>query len=536
MPYTTEQLQAASTRFRNILSGHMPDAIAVLASLSHLAECEAVNRNLRDELTGELIVGEPLTVYEGMASCIAGCRRGWDGELRSVFRSYPVGAHHFANEENARAAGWMECAHCGVWFHPDHDSEYEIVNGDAFCSTDCISEYGYYTCEYCGDWVHEDDALYACDYYYCDDSCAERNGLVLCDRCEEWHSEDDTRTVYNGGDAELWCSGCVDYAARWCDSCEEYHHEDDVCYDDESGMDLCDDCRDNGRRRHADELHEYGWQPYRLEFYSLDGYDRFAKKQPRFYGVELETDGGSDRDAYVSRLAETEGFSEHFWMTRDSSLCDGVEITGHPMTLSYHMSLAPLYCEISKAAREFGFKSHDGGRCGLHIHVNRNSFGRDKRLQDVAAYKMMRLLQRFERAFTIFTRRTENSWCSYTTSYRGDYKLDDTPKASRNGKSEDGVLQAANKMECDEKSHSQCINFEHSNTFEFRIFRGTLKWSTYFASLALVDGLCETAMRHGSTWVEGVTWYDLVDEVVANVSDDTARMCLVNYLSERGLR
>ena len=540
MPYTQEQLQEASARFRNVLSGHMPDAIAIQISLDHLAEADAVNRDLRDELTGELIVGEPFTVYEGTGTRVVNYRNRYSGRMCPMWQRYDVGPHHFADESTARLAGWIECEHCGEWFHPDHSDERERVDGMWFCSADCATEYGYYTCENCGERVHEDNATIAGDCVYCGDYCARSAGWDYCDRCDEWTR--DGRTVYNGGDAETWCESCREYSASWCDECQEYHHEDDMEYDADEDRYICEDCREGGsychhgrRRASGAELHSYGWTPI-LRYYSIEELDIFAAKQPLFLGVELETDGGGDRAEYVDRLAGIEGFLDRFWMTEDSSLRNGVEITSHPMTLSFHMNIAFMYGAIGEAAAEFGYKSHDGGRCGLHVHVSRRFFGKDKRLQDAAAYKMMRLMQRFEQAFTIFSRRQDNHWCSYKTSCSGDYKLDDTPKVNRNFKNEEGVLQAAHRMERNEKAHAQCLNFEHGETFEFRIFRGTLKWSTYFASLALVNGLCNTVRKHGSTWVESVTWLDLMEEVVANVDDDTARMCLVNYLNSKGLR
>ena len=539
MPYTQSQLRSLSTHFRNRLSGHMPDEIAIRISLDLLGEYEAVNRNLRDEMTGELIVGEPLVVYEGMDSRPVSYRNRYSGRMCYTYQPYSVGPHYFANEQNAILAGWRKCENCGNWFHPIHSDDYEHIDGRLFCSSECSSEFGYYTCENCGERVHENCATWAGDHPYCDGYCAEQDGWEWCDCCDEFTREG--RTVFVSGNAETWCESCVDDSALWCDECQEYHHEDDVSYDEDEDRDICDDCRGghghhhNRQRASGAGLYSYGWTPM-LVYYAVGEYDRFSAKQPLFLGVELETDGGNNRMEYVDRLAGIEGFLNHFWMTEDSSLRNGVEITGHPMTLSFHMNIAYMYGAIGEAAAEFGYKSHDGGRCGLHVHVNRRFFGKDKRLQDAAAYKMMRLMQRFEQAFTIFTRRTENRWCSYKTSCSSDYKLDDTPKVNRSFKNEEGVLQAARRMERNEKAHSQCLNFEHDETFEFRIFRGTLKWSTYFASLALVNGLCNAVKLHGSTWVESVNWYDFVEEVVANVDDDTARMCLVSYLNSKGLR
>ena len=535
MPYTSEQLQTVSTKFRNVFRGHMPDAIAVQISLDALAKYERENCPIRDERTGEIIEGEPFVVESQLGYFIPAPRderwRAWRG---IVSRSVIV-EHFYVDEESAREDGCRQCERCGEWHHhSDLDDDLEI-DGDWYCSYDCAHEDGWESCVRCGEWVHIDDAIVieSGDYpVFCSSYCAEQFGWSRCENCDEW--TDETWTV--GGDE--WCEHCMDYYSSGCDDCGERWPEDDIEYDEENDMYLCPDCR--GEHRHVSrantdcQLHDYGWKPV-LEFRTLGEWSYYDKKQPLFMGVELETDGGEDRSGYVGRLASIPTFGDYFWMTKDSSLRNGVEITGHPMTLEFHEDLLEkVYEEIRKAAIEFGYRSHDGGRCGLHVHVNRNFFGQDKRLQDAGGYKLIRLLQRFEPAFTLFSRRTDNYWCNYKLAT--DYAIKDEVKISRAGKDEGGSIQKAASLTYNERTHAQCLNFQHSQTFEFRIFRGTLKWTTYFACLGMVDGLCRTVKKHGSVWVENVGWLDLMDEVIENCSTEYARECLCNYLDEKGLR
>jgi len=483
MPYTTEQ------------------------GYSELAEMASRTLSPTDERTGEVIQGDPYVALGG-----------------SPLHEIP---HYYESESSAMQDGWVECERCGNLTHHEHSYRHLEVHGYSYCSPSCAHADGYYTCEQCGDWYHQDDEVEVDGNCYCSASCAHDAGYAECDRCGGWYDEDDGTEVCD----EVWCERCADEYSDECASCgtrypdnQMHYYEDDECW-------YCDDCYEEVPRRGT--LHEYGWTPA-LTFYTEDGPWRGdTEKQPIFLGVELETDGGRQRSKYVGELSQIDGFDEHFWMTRDSSLDNGVEITGHPMTLAYHVSLLDTYDEISSVASENGFRSHDGGRCGLHIHVNRRAFGRDKRVQDAGGYKLMRLMQRFEHQFTVFSRRTDNHWCSYKTY--GDYQLKDELKASRRNKDEAGPLQMAARMAENERSHAQCVNFEHRSTFEIRIFRGTLKWTTYFACLGLVDGMCRTVMAHGSTWVESVSWYDLMDEVERRCDSPYASECLADYLHGKGL-
>lgn len=39
-----------------------------------------------------------------------------------------------------------------------------------------------------------------------------------------------------------------------------------------------------------------------------------------------------------------------------------------------------------------------------------------------------------------------------------------------------------------------CVNLQNETTIEFRIFRGTLRYNTFIATLQLADKICETAL------------------------------------------
>jgi len=509
MPYTTEQINIVSKMVR-LQGASIESALETLGAFERFNGGEEI---YVDERTGE-VVYEPFVVrYDFPAHC--GYRRSWFGELLKRNRGR-VAERYYHDRQSALLDGWVECEKCGRWFRHDNPERLTIGESD-FCSSDCANDAGYYQCEHCGDWVHEDDAVDACDYIYCGTSCAERDGYYQCEHCGEWHETlQDVRSTYG---TVPWCGSCVDNDAYRCDDCGAYmtagasQHIGNSYY--------CPECAEN----HQDHLHEYGYVPP-IRFFGVG---------PLYLGVELETDSGYDRMEYCDDLMGIEGFPDRFWMTKDGSLDNGVEITSMPMTLAEHVACHGMYELIAEAARSHGFVSHNSGRCGLHIHVSRAALGKSEVVQDAGGYKMMRLLQRFERQFHIFSRRTDTNWCSYKTC--GNYEpMDDAPSISkRDDQKEPGVLRKAAAMKR-ETTHAQALNFQHGSTFEFRIFRGTLKWETYYACLAIVEGIVHTVKQHGSTWVESVTWYDLIDEIVGNVTEEFPKKCLEEYLEEKGLR
>jgi len=522
MPYTTEQIQSVSNMVR--LNG-----VSVEAALETLKAFEQVNGDedvYVDERTGE-VLDDPFTVCYGVVPRHAGYYRTYGGRLVKRYEYVGGDEHHYADEVSARLDGWHTCDRCGEWSNED-DPDHVEIDGNWYCSSDCATDDGYHTCDSCGEWYHEDDEVWCGDYGYCSESCAENDGWHRCERCGCWVHDDDAYTVWHGCDKETWCESCYNDYGACCDRCGEMHHVDEM-HADGNGYWYCDDCYDEDD---CDSIPTWDIYP-RIKLFSVPGF-----VPGPHVGVELETDGDS-RYEYASELDAIEGFDELFWMGGDGSLSDdGVELKSQPMTLAKHESIRCIYDRIGEIAKRYGYTSHDNGRCGIHISVNRDWFGKSEIVQDAHIYKLMRLLQRFECQFTTFSRRQDNHWCNYGT-HRSYAPTKDKVDLKTTRRENDELLEKSRTFKENERDKYQAVNIRHSSHVEIRIFRGTLRWSTYFASLALVDGLSRLVKLHGSRWIEDVSWYELVDEVVAQVragGNEFSAKCLEDYLEEKSLR
>ncbi len=101
----------------------------------------------------------------------------------------------------------------------------------------------------------------------------------------------------------------------------------------------------------------------------------------RYFGVELEIDGAGKDDDYADELLDiANADDEHIYIKSDSSLEDGMELVSHPMTLDYHKNFC--WEDVMSYAVRLGYRSHQTSTCGLHVHVNRDSFGLDRDEQD----------------------------------------------------------------------------------------------------------------------------------------------------------
>ena len=55
-----------------------------------------------------------------------------------------------------------------------------------------------------------------------------------------------------------------------------------------------------------------------------------------------------------------------------------------------------------------------------------------------------------------------------------------------------------------------CVNLQNTDTIEFRIFRGTLKLNTLFATLQFVDRICDVALYLTDDDLKAMSWTTFV--------------------------
>ena len=89
----------------------------------------------------------------------------------------------------------------------------------------------------------------------------------------------------------------------------------------------------------------------------------------RYFGVELEIDDAGENNTNAAKIVNIANHDEeHIYCKHDGSLNEGFEIVTHPMTLDYHLNHVPWAAVLAKA-KELGYRSHQSGTCGLHVHV-----------------------------------------------------------------------------------------------------------------------------------------------------------------------
>jgi hypothetical protein len=230
-------------------------------------------------------------------------------------------------------------------------------------------------------------------------------------------------------------------------------------------------------------------------------------------GVELEVDNGGEDEYHAKEvLTILNGIPEYernAYIKHDGSLENGFEIVSQPATIQYHATKIPW-----KKAFEYllsvGYKSSSTNTCGLHIHFNRIFFGGEDEILAAEA----RLLYFFEanwNKIVRFSRRTERQLRRWCKRY--------------------GYTNIHDALAENENDRYFAINFRNPVTDEIRIFKGTLKYETFLATLLFVDSLVRYCKKTRSKMNDKDSWEDFLKFVRKFPRNVT----LIEYLQRRGL-
>ena len=352
-----------------------------------------------------------------------------------------------------------------------------------------------FTCDHCGHVCDISELTEFDGQDLCSDCISEHT--AICSHCGERYWLDDDA----GDDDTFLCRRCYENYYTHCDHCGRLIEQDDACYgdsDEDEDYPLCSECYhdQNGGVR------DYYYKPEPI----------FYGEGNRYFGVELEIDEAGESDSAAQEImAIANRRHDHLYCKHDGSLNDGIELVSHPMTLKYHMSDMP-WAEVLRKAVNLGYLSHQCGTCGLHVHVNRSSFGAYEKDQDAVIARILFFVENHWNEMLRFSRRTQRQM----EQWAARYGRKDDPKA---------FLDQAKSRSL---SRYTCVNLTNCATVEFRMFRGTLKLNTFLATLQMVSTICDVALSLSDEELKSLTWTEFVTDFCRSPE-------LVQYLKERRL-
>lgn len=251
---------------------------------------------------------------------------------------------------------------------------------------------------------------------------------------------------------------------RICESCTNnyYWSERNHYYSDQEDD---EDCSDEGYRNignYHSSRHNLGHIP--------SSYD---DRKPRvLVGLELEMEIGSsyDLDDKAAQLKSAIGVVQdsgydYCLLEHDGSLSNGFEMVTGYTGLDIHAK------QLAWFKNKFvGAKSHNTTTCGLHVHVCKAD------MSMLHAAKMILFINDPQNIDLIkcIARRDSSGYAKFQDKQRDKSWLRD---AMRSGDTKARQLRNIN------SDRYEALNFQNDKTIEFRLFKGTLKYSTIMACL-----------------------------------------------------
>ncbi len=326
---------------------------------------------------------------------------------------------------------------------------------------------------------------------YCTDCC------WTCSWCEDVYIISDPSFLVNSNekicaschDESERCSSCgqvVPYGSAWyCDGCDDYfcshcfnNHFDDSDGDDYGGV------------------HNAGYKPQPIF------YPRKGTKELLYHGVELEVDDIENANDLIDKLVDMSESEQFFYLKEDGSLkSPGIEIVTHPRTIDEHRKF--FWNDILDTCKKHGAVSHDGGRCGLHVHSSIGYLGKTANIRDIKYYQLAYIYDKFFDRLKRFSRRENCEFCHKPLIRRF---IDEVPKQSSGNKRNYALKK--------QKEGGRYLAVTHtSRTIETRLWRGTLKYDTLMAHLEFTDGICKYVKNTSVAKTEKAEWKDIITRI-----------------------
>ena len=419
------------------------------------------NEPYKESVYGDNICYECIQNYEEIevddkTLLVKGC------DLVDIYdENYNIVESVYKDDERFYNNEFYYCGCCNDYFNYALS---EDIDGDYVCNN-CIDNY-YMTCADCGGLVPENDAILINgrrdNFYVCNDCTSD---YYCCEDCGEFFEDNGDMLNTNDG---LMCNRCGEYYV-YCEGCDTYYHEDYVNYNEYNDCYFCDSCYQERRNESILDYHEFDdWIHYRSTN------EKENDIYPEFYiGFENEVECGS-ANSCMDTLANNVRDYFPVICSRDGSLDEGFEIVSHPFSYDYIMENKDKLRNMLNYLRDNNVKSHDTTTCGLHFHISKP--------KDEVIDRIWLLMETYKEELIKFSRRTDSKiaeWCKFLT---------DTDITKDNDGDVVKSLYFIKKNK-GKTNRYMALNTTNGDTIEFRLFRGTLKFETFMASLELVNNI-----------------------------------------------
>jgi hypothetical protein len=294
--------------------------------------------------------------------------------------------------------------------------------------------------------------------------------INLCESCHDcMYTCNDCGTAYNGDNEGT----CVDdwNGISVCGSCEDnYEH----CYEHDRyhrTEDSCESCDEMGSRL----INDYSFRPAPVFHFVRSGVTDLTGVSNPFKtvtGFELEMEA-VDCDASDGAELANDLYGQWCYLKHDGSLSNGFEMVSHPLSHEFIAEKFPW--QRLKELSHLGMRSANTRTCGLHVHINKDFFGKNP----TTMYRFMSMFYRNSEQWKKIAGRSHSTYADWS-EYELTRMLEYTKGLSLGSHVRNNDRYVA-------------LNLQNRNTIELRFFKGTLRPETFVARLEAAHAVAEYA-------------------------------------------
>jgi hypothetical protein len=318
----------------------------------------------------------------------------------------------------------------------------------------CESEYR--QCNRCGAYFHKSRVVIYERQAFCFECC--NNIFYLCENCG-WLIK---KTAFSNArfiNGAFYCGECFESCFFECERCGGI-------YPLPSNDGYCGNC---ARGRNPRRIHRHGYRPKPIQFLAASDHD----KSVLYFGVELEVESAneSNDDCYEAAAK----MPDFVYCQEDGSLHCGFEITTRPFTWQWFKEHKAEIENQVLIIRRQGFRSYNTETCGMHVHLSSAAFSSFHLCRFLTFFYLNPDNQKF--ILDVSQRKKEHlrHWASIYNEDKGGIFY----KVKYKGQPRDDV------------ERYTAVNTRNKNTYEIRIFRGTLKPAAFFKNIEFCKALYE---------------------------------------------
>lgn len=264
------------------------------------------------------------------------------------------------------------------------------------------------------------------------------------------------------------------------------------------------------RDNYEDDLGTYIYRYHSISRPNVEFYlneDEIQNKKNNLYiGFELEFDNTTrflspSKKKQIIRTNNNliRNYSYLYYML-DGSVKNGLEMISQPSTYNFYLKNKDIFKSIFDNIINEGYVASN--KCGLHFHINKDYF--DNNYQSDLFYSkiqnLLTLCDKFWPNFVSFSNRKKMNLDKWA------HKFNTAPKDVVKGivnKNKQGIY--SNYF-----SKYTAINFNHSDTIEFRIFSSTLNIEDFYSLLEFIKNIAETVKNKDNEYIKDCNFESLI--------------------------